>query len=60
MDAKQMATENKKYKQPIISKAIIAMSKTGKSLNANEKFCAEFYKGLTLAMHFQMNGEEEP
>ena len=32
-------------------------NKIEKSLNANVKFVAEFYLGLTLAMHFWMLGE---
>ena len=35
-----------------------AKNKIGKSLNANEK-SAEFYIGLTLAIYFQMLGEQK-
>ena len=35
-------------------------SKVKKSLNANEKSLAEFYLGLTVAIHFQMLMEQKP
>ena len=50
----QIAHYERSYKESY------AKNKIGKFLNANEKFLAEFYIGLTLVMFFWMLGEQKP